>query len=62
MYDEWSASVRVSLAAQTVAEHENGGTCRQCTPDGCPQLEIDRPILDAHRAERAQWLAERTRR
>ncbi len=63
MYDECSASTLVTIAAMTEEQHQptpgksyKPGTCRQCTADGCDQLEWAEKILAEHRADRAAFL------
>lgn len=56
MYDEASPAVLVVVARLTVDQHRNTpgqasyapGTCRQCTPTGCLQLEWAQRTLTEH--------------
>ncbi|MDG4794911.1 hypothetical protein [Micromonospora sp. WMMD1082] len=62
MYDPASPSLLAGMASVIVERHQDGGTCQQCTADGCTQRAWAEPILTQWRAERRAWIAEHDRR
>ena len=63
MSPEVDPGVLVIGAGLVVDQHQSKGadyapgTCKQCTPDGCPMLRAAEVVLERYRAERREQAA-----